>query len=139
MCLSKWQTQYHLTEKRTSVNTRALLLILEKIENNADGEVEVKPPSVTKPKGAGGKCEMESINSCIPKKSKQVCFSDKQCTLCKKHGRLYKLHNTHDCHKFNPDGTPIKRNGGSGSPQRNGHVDKHRSNQREGEGTNFAR
>jgi hypothetical protein len=35
MCLAKWQTQYDLTEKMTPVNTRALLLILEKIENNA--------------------------------------------------------------------------------------------------------
>jgi hypothetical protein len=29
MSLAKWQTQYDLTEKTTSVNTRALLLILE--------------------------------------------------------------------------------------------------------------
>ena len=36
MCPTKWQTQYDLTEKTTPVNTRALLLILEKIENNAD-------------------------------------------------------------------------------------------------------
>ena len=34
MCPAKWQTQYDLTEKTTPVNTRALLLILEKIENN---------------------------------------------------------------------------------------------------------
>jgi hypothetical protein len=68
MCPAKWQTQYNLTEKMTPVNTRALLLILEKIENNA--EVEAKPPTVTKPKGAEGKRKMESINSCIPKKSK---------------------------------------------------------------------
>ena len=39
MCPAKWQTQYDLTEK--SVNTWALLLILEKTENNA--EVEAKP------------------------------------------------------------------------------------------------
>jgi hypothetical protein len=50
MCPSKWQTQYVLTEKTTPVNTRALLLILEKIESNT--EVEAKPPSVIKPKGA---------------------------------------------------------------------------------------
>jgi hypothetical protein len=36
MCPAKWQTQYNLTEKTTPVNTRALLLILEKIENNAE-------------------------------------------------------------------------------------------------------
>jgi hypothetical protein len=113
MCLAKWQTQYDLTEKTTPVNTRALLLILEKIENNL--EVEAQPPSVIEPKGAEGTCRMESIDSGIPKKSKQVGFSDNQCAQCKKHGRPYKSHNTHDCRKFNPDGTPIKRNGGAGS------------------------
>jgi len=123
-------------EKMTPVNTTALLLILEKITNNA--EVEAKPPSVIKPKGAEGKCKMESIDSCIPKKSNQVGLSDKQCALCKKHGGLYKSHNTRDCRKFNVEGTPIKRNGGAGSAQRNGHADKHRSNQREQEGENFA-
>ena len=82
MCPAKWQTQYNLTEKTTPVNTRALLLILEKIENNA--ELEAKPPNAIKPKGAEGKRKMESIDSRIPKKSKQVGFSDKHCTLCKK-------------------------------------------------------
>jgi hypothetical protein len=55
-------------EKTTPVNTRALLLIIEKIENYA--ELETKPPNAIKPKGAEGKCKMESIDSCIPKKSK---------------------------------------------------------------------
>jgi hypothetical protein len=54
-------------------------LILEKIKNNA--EVETKPPSVIKPKGAEGKRKMESIDSHMPKKSKQVGFSDKHCAL----------------------------------------------------------
>ena len=43
----RWQTQYDLTEKTAPVNTSALLVILEKIENNA--EVEAKPPSMIKP------------------------------------------------------------------------------------------
>ena len=64
-----------------------------------------------KPKGAEGKYKMESIDSHIPKRSKQVGFSDKQGALCKKRGGHYKLHNTHDYHKFDPDSTPIKRNG----------------------------
>ena len=78
------------------------------------------------------------IDSRIPKKSKQVGFSDKQCALCKKHGGPYKSHNTHDCCKFDPDGTSIKRNGGTGSAQRNGHADKNCSDQRERKGANFA-
>ena len=68
MCPAKWQTQYDLTEKTTPVNTRALLLILEKIKNNA--EVETKPPSTIKPRGAEGKCKMEPIDFRIPKKQK---------------------------------------------------------------------
>jgi len=81
MCPAKCQTQYDLMEKTTPVNTRALLLILEKIQNNA--EVETKPPSLIKPKGAEGKGKMESTDSCIPKMPKHVGFSDKQCALCK--------------------------------------------------------
>jgi hypothetical protein len=73
-----------------------------------------------------------------PPKSKHVSFSDKQCVLCKKHGGPYKSHNTCDCHKFHPGGTPIKRNGDTGRARRNGHADKHHSNQREREGANFA-
>jgi hypothetical protein len=136
MCPAKWQTQYDLMEKTTPVNTWTLLLILEKIENNA--EVEAKSPSVIELKGAEGKCKMESMDSHIPKKPKQVGFGDKQCALCKKHVGPYKSHNAQDCRKFNPDGTPIKRNGGAGSTQRNRHVDKHHSKEREREGANFA-
>ena len=74
MCPAKWQTKYDLMEKMAPVNTRALLLILDKIKNNA--EVDTIPPSVTKPKGAEGKCKIESIDSCIPKKSKQIGYSN---------------------------------------------------------------
>ena len=81
---------------------------------------------------------MESINSRTPKKSKQVGFRYKQCALCKKHGGLYKSHYTRDCHKFNPDGTLIKRNGGTGSARKNGHANKNRSSQRECKGANYA-
>eukprot|EP00804_Cyclotella_cryptica_P020538 CCRYP_003393-RA/>CCRYP_003393-RA protein AED:0.40 eAED:0.79 QI:0/0/0/1/1/1/2/0/347 len=50
MCPAKWQTQYDLTENTTPVSTRALLLVLENIENNA--ELDNKPASTTKAKGA---------------------------------------------------------------------------------------
>ena len=109
MCPAKWQTHYNITEKMSPVNTRAPLLILEKIDNNA--EVETKPPSMIKPKGAEGICRMESIDSRIPKKFKQEGFSDKQCTLCQKHGRSHKSHNTRDCRKYNADGTPTRKMG----------------------------
>ena len=135
-CPAKWQTQYDLMEKTTPVNTRALLLILEKIENNV--EVETKPPSMIKSKGAEGKRKMESINSHIPKKSKQVGFSDKHCALCKKHGGPYTSQNTRDHRKFYLNGTPIKSNGVAGSTRGNGDAEKHCSNQRECKGANFA-
>jgi len=115
ICLAKLQTQYDLTEKMIPVNTRALLLSLEKIENNA--EVEMKPLSMIKSKGAEGECKTKSIDSHIPQKARQVGFSDKQCALCKKHGGPYKSHKTCDCCKFSADGTPTKRNGGAGSAQ----------------------
>eukprot|EP00804_Cyclotella_cryptica_P013636 CCRYP_012962-RA/>CCRYP_012962-RA protein AED:0.47 eAED:0.47 QI:0/-1/0/1/-1/1/1/0/84 len=50
MCPAKWQTQYDLTENTTPVSTRALLMVLENIENNA--ELDSKPSSMTKAKGA---------------------------------------------------------------------------------------
>jgi hypothetical protein len=116
MCLAKWQTQYDLMEKIIPGNTRALLLNFEKIENNA--EVETKPPSMIKSKGAEGECKMKSIDSHTPQKARQVGFSDKRCGLCKKHGGPYKSHNTCDCCKFRGDGTTTKRNGGGGGALR---------------------
>jgi hypothetical protein len=100
-------------------------LVLENIENNV--ELDAKPSSTIKAKGAEQKRKMESMDSCIPKKPKQEGFSNKQCTLCKKHGGPYKSHNTRDCHMFNHDGTPIKRNGGARSTQMNRHAYKHHS------------
>ena len=123
-------------EKTTPVNTRALLLILEKIENNA--EVEDKPPTATKPKGAEGKRKDGVYRFPHSQKVKQVGFIDKHCALCKKHGGPHKSHNTRDCRKYNTDGTPIKRNGGASSARRNGHHDKNRSNMRDCEGANYA-
>ena len=67
------------------------------------------PPRVIKSEGAERTCRMESIDSQIPKKSKEVGFSDKHYTTCKKHGAPYKSHNTHDCHKSIP--TVLKSKG----------------------------
>eukprot|EP00804_Cyclotella_cryptica_P022966 CCRYP_014981-RA/>CCRYP_014981-RA protein AED:0.99 eAED:1.00 QI:0/-1/0/1/-1/1/1/0/244 len=89
MCPAKWQTQHYLTEKTTPVSTRALLLVLENIENNA--EFDAKPSSMTEAKGADQKRKMESIDSCIPKKPKKVGWTDKHCVLCKKHGGYTKV------------------------------------------------
>ena len=92
MCPAKWQTQYDLTENSTPVSIRALLLVLENIENNV--ELDVKPASTIKAKGAEQKCKMEPEDSSIPKKPKKVGWTKKHCMLCKKHGDVHKTHNT---------------------------------------------
>jgi hypothetical protein len=59
---------------------------------------------------------MESMDSYIPNKPKKVGWTKKYCKLCKKLGGLHKSHNTGDCCCLNKDGTPIKKNGGTGKP-----------------------
>ncbi len=74
MCSARWQDQYDLSENTTPVSTRALLLVLENIENNADLYPKTSNPN--KPKGAEGKRKMESIDSRIPKKPKKVGWTN---------------------------------------------------------------
>ena len=111
MCLAKWQTQYNLTENTTTISTRALLLVLENIKLNV--ELNTKYHSMIKMKGAEGKGKMESNDSCIPKKAHKglLHWTDKHYKLCKKHAGPHKSHITHECHHFNKDSTPIKKNG----------------------------
>eukprot|EP00804_Cyclotella_cryptica_P022246 CCRYP_017937-RA/>CCRYP_017937-RA protein AED:0.57 eAED:1.00 QI:0/0/0/1/1/1/2/0/259 len=127
MCPAKWQTQNDLMENTTPVSTRALLLVLENIENNV--ELNVKPSSTTEAKGVDQKCKMESMDSRIPKKPKKVGWTKKHCVLCKKHGGRRKSHDMCDCHRYNKDNTPIKKNGGAVKPH---------SKERKLEGVNFA-
>eukprot|EP00804_Cyclotella_cryptica_P020546 CCRYP_003388-RA/>CCRYP_003388-RA protein AED:0.04 eAED:0.06 QI:0/0/0/0.5/0/0/2/0/134 len=88
MCPAKWQTQYNLMENITPVSTMALLLVLENIENNV--ELDAKPSSRIKARGADQKRKMESMDSHTPKKPKKVGWTKKHCVLCKKHGGLHK-------------------------------------------------
>ena len=69
------------------------------------------------------------MDSRIPKKPKKVGWTEKHCVLCKKHGGPHNSHNTHDFCYFNKDGTPIKRNGGTGKPH---------SKEQKPEGAHFA-
>ncbi len=117
MCPARWQAQYDLSKNTTPVSTRALLLILENIENNSN--LDYKSPNLYKSKGAEGKHKMESIDSLIPKKPKKVGWTNKDCIFSKKHGGPFKSQNMCDCHRFNRDGTPIKNCGGTGRPQPN--------------------
>eukprot|EP00804_Cyclotella_cryptica_P023290 CCRYP_000455-RA/>CCRYP_000455-RA protein AED:0.42 eAED:0.83 QI:0/0/0.25/1/0.66/0.75/4/139/237 len=88
MCPAKWQTQYDLTENTTPVSTRALLLVLENIENNA--ELDNKPASTTKAKGADMKRKMESMDSRIPKKPKKIVRAELKKALRKKSSKRKK-------------------------------------------------
>ena len=119
MCPTRWQIQYDLTKNTTPVSTRALVLMLENIKNNADLDHKSQNPS--KPKGAEGKHKMELSNYHIPKKARQGLVhwkqperqGEKHCMLCKKHGGLFKSHNMCKCCHFNKDGTLIKNHGGT--------------------------
>ncbi len=127
MCPAKWQTQYNLTENSTPISTRALLLVLENIENNV--ELDAKPTNMTKAKRAEQKHKMDSEDSRIPKKPKKVGWTEKHCMLCKKHRVTHKTHNTRNCRHYNKDRTPIKKHGSTGKPF---------SKERKPEGINFA-
>eukprot|EP00804_Cyclotella_cryptica_P028868 CCRYP_008447-RA/>CCRYP_008447-RA protein AED:0.41 eAED:0.75 QI:0/0/0/1/1/1/2/0/300 len=78
MCPAKWQTQYDLTENTTPVSTRALLLVLENIENNA--ELDNKPASTTKAKGADTERKMESMDSASPRSPRR--WAGPKSTVC---------------------------------------------------------
>ncbi len=86
-------------------------------------------PGLTKAKGAEQKQKTVSEDSRIPKKPKKAGWTEKHWMLCKKHGDTHKTHNTRDCRCYNKDGTPIKKNGGTG---------KSHSKERKPEGVNFA-
>ncbi len=49
MCPARWQAQYDLSKNTTPVTTRALLLMLENIKNNAN--LDYKTMNANKPKG----------------------------------------------------------------------------------------
>ena len=108
MCPVKWQRQYDLMENSTPVSTRALLMVLENIESNV--ELDDKPPSKDKAKGADSKRKAESNDSRNPKKAKKG-WTEKHCSLCKKHGGAHTTHNTKECRRYNKDGSHKKAGG----------------------------
>ncbi len=105
MCPVKWQRQYDLMENSTPVSTRALLMVLENIESNV--ELDEKPPSKDKAKGANNKRKMANIKAHTPKMANKG-WTEKHCSLCKKHGSVHTTHNTKECRRYNSDGTHKK-------------------------------
>ncbi len=65
MCLARWQNQYNLTKNTTLVSNRALLLVLENIDNNTN--LDYKSPNLNKSKGTEGKCKIDLSKYRIPK------------------------------------------------------------------------
>ena len=94
--------------------TRALLMVLESIESNV--ELDDKPPSKDKAKGADSKRKAESNNSRNPKKAKKG-WTEKHCSLCKKHGGAHTTNNTKECRRYNKDGSH-KKTGGTPKPNK---------------------
>ena len=67
----------------------------------------MKPPSKDKAKGSDLKRKMDSIKARIPKKARKG-WTNKHCSLCKKHGGMHTMHNTKECSFYNNDGTQNK-------------------------------
>ncbi len=100
MCPVKWQRQYNLMENSTLVSTRALLMILENIESNV--KLDDMPPIKDKAKGADSKRKAEPNESRKPKQPKKG-WTEKRCSLCKKHRCAHTTHNNKECRCYNKD------------------------------------
>ena len=89
-------------------------MVMENIESNI--ELDDKPPSKDKAKGADSKTKAEFNDSCNPKKAKKG-WTGKLCFLCKKHGGKHTTHNTKECRCYNKDGRH-KKAGGTPKPNK---------------------
>lgn len=70
MCPARWQRQYGLMEKSTPVSTRALVLVLKKIECMLN--LMTCPLARISQKGLRQRAKMESVDSRLPKKWKRA-------------------------------------------------------------------
>ncbi len=104
MCPIQWQDQYNLNKKgMTPIDMRLLLTSLEAIEHVCTykkGKLESSKKSSHKSK-KWKKFPGTEATIHVPKK---VCFTEKHCNLCKKHGGAFTMHNTHECCRFEKDG-----------------------------------
>jgi hypothetical protein len=103
MCPLQWQDQYNMNKKgMTPMDMCSLLTSLEAIEHICTyekGKSESSKKSSHKSK-KGKKCPGTKATIRVPKK---VCFG-KHYNLCKNHGGMYTMHNSHDCRRFEKDG-----------------------------------
>jgi hypothetical protein len=105
MCPLPWQDQYNLNEKgMTPMDMRKLLTSLEAIERvciHEKGKPDEKSKKSSFNKKKGKKGPGTDPMACVPKK---VRF-EKHCNLCKKQGGAHTTHTTHECCKYENDGT----------------------------------
>jgi hypothetical protein len=103
MCPLQWQDQYNMNKKgMMPMDKCSLLTLLETIKHVCTykkGKLRSSKKSSHKSE-KGKKCPGTKAAVRVPKK---VCF-EKHCNLCKKHGGMYTMHNTCDCHRFEKDG-----------------------------------
>ena len=116
MCPARWQAQYDLSKNTTPLSTRALLVMLENIENNADLEQAYKPKQAKR----GWREVQDGVYQLPDSKETQEGGLDQQalCPLQEAWGP-FKSHNMCDCRHFNKDRMPIKNCGGASRPQPN--------------------
>ncbi len=107
MCPESWQDQYNLTQDLLPQFIRKLLGIFENIEKEVgNSNAKEKAAKENSEKATGkrkkGKCKGSSSKDYhIPKKVR----IKKSCMLCQKHGDVHTTRNTHECHKYEKDGT----------------------------------
>ena len=82
--------------------------MLELIETRLSLEKPKENPKGN-PAQKAEKRKMTSFRDQIPKKPKTSPKPSKHCNLCQKHGGTPKMHNTIECKKYRPDGTPKKQ------------------------------
>jgi hypothetical protein len=103
MCPIQWQDQYNMNKKgMTPMDMCSLLTLLEAIKRVCTYE-KAKPESSKKASNKGKKGKKHPGTKFTVWVPKKVCF-EKHCNLCKKHGGMYTMHNTCDCHRFKKDG-----------------------------------
>jgi hypothetical protein len=126
MCLYLWQDQYNLHEKGgTPVDMRLLLLSLKAIKRvcGQEGPDKSNPSHDEKPLRSEKKGTERPGTDSSPRVPKKV-RTEKHCNLCKKHGGAYTTHNTHNCHRFEKDGTEksnfcaVKKGGKKSNPMK---------------------
>jgi hypothetical protein len=104
MCPIQWQDHYNLKKKgMTPMDMRLLLISLEAIERICTFEKgKLESSKKSSHKSEKGK-KRRGIKATI-RMPKKVCFTEKHCNLCKKHGGAFTMHNTRECCRFEKDG-----------------------------------